>query len=33
MNNNETWNEQVVQKVAPLEPIHSGRRNAFSKFN
>ena len=25
MNNNESWDEKVVQKIPPLEPVHSGR--------
>ena len=30
INNNEIWFEKVVQKIAPPEPIHSGRRTGVT---
>ena len=30
MNNNEIWYEKFVQKCAPPESIHSGRRNGVT---
>ena len=30
INNNKTWYEKVVQKIAPLQPIHSGRHTGVT---
>ena len=31
--NDEIWYEKVVWKIAPPEPIHSGRRTGVTRFN